>query len=308
MNDHRNAHEVPRRQFVALSGVVGASALLAGTAAAGTAVAAVRPESGERLPELCPLPPRPGHSPCPPAHLQSLCGSPADNDPLWNDVRYCTTGVVPPPPQGKPECLKTTANYVVLHGKPENTHNYLLSPSCRITGIECPFLETPGVENYWDDAWDNARSGGSVPVHYDNIGLGINSQGARRLDQLHIHMAGVRPSTQRRLQELDSMGRMATQPADWAKPANQAAITGRSGSAERTRTYRILKLRDLRQNLFTLLYQNVVRPAGLAMADQTLIVVPKMTSAGFAGRFYVLNSDPSLHNGTSTCDFLLVYA
>ncbi|WP_200823510.1 hypothetical protein [Actinacidiphila yanglinensis] len=35
--------------------------------------------------------------------------------------------------------------------------------------------------------------------------------------------------------------------------------------------------------------------------------VPKMTAAGFAGTFYVLSSDDSLHDGTTTCDHLLVY-
>lgn len=39
-----------------------------------------------------------------------------------------------------------------------------------------------------------------------------------------------------------------------------------------------------------------------------LIVVPKMTAAGFAGTFYVLSRDSSLHDGTSTCDCLLVYS
>ncbi|MFE2379543.1 hypothetical protein [Streptomyces sp. NPDC059398] len=44
------------------------------------------------------------------------------------------------------------------------------------------------------------------------------------------------------------------------------------------------------------------------MANQTMIVIPKMTATGFAGSFYVLNSDMSLHDGTSTCDYLLVYS
>ncbi|MET4923160.1 CDP-diacylglycerol diphosphatase [Streptomyces sp. PSRA5] len=200
--------------------------------------------------------------------------------------------------------MNVTANYVVLHGRPETQHNYLLLPSCRIKGIECPFISTSGAANYWNDAWENARSGGSVPVRYPNIGLGINSQIARRLNQLHIHMAGVRPSTQRRLQELETMGRVATQPAQWAAPQYQVAVTGSGGD----RTYRALRLPNLSQNLFTLLSRYVVAPNGLDMRNQTLVVVPKMNAAGFAGTFYVLNSDSSLHDGTSTCDHLLVYS
>lgn len=304
MNPHKNSGELPRRQFIAFSGAIGAATLLTGAAAIGSGPAAAAPVPG--APETCPTtPPGASPSPCPPAQFQSLCGKPTDNDPLWNDVQFCTHGTLPPPPQFPPDCLKVTSDYVVLHGKPENHHNYLLAPSCRITGIECPFIVTAAAANYWNDAWQNARSGGSVPVQYADIGLGINSQHARRFDQLHIHMAGVRPSTQRRLQELETMGRIATQPAQWGNPAYQVAISGPTGTGDRT--YRALRLPDLGQNLFALLSQYVVRPANLNMADQTLIVVPKMTAAGFAGTFYVLNSDHSLHDGTDTCDFLLVY-
>lgn len=305
MNDQQNANDVPRRQFVALSSAIGAAALLTGAAAMGGTATAANGGSAGPTPDTCPTTPPPpgGASPCPPAQLQGLCGRPTDNDALWHDVQYCTNGTVPPPPQPKPDCLKMTPNYVVLHGKPETTHNYLLLPTCRITGIECPFLETSGVANYWHEAWENARSGGSVPVQYPNIGLGINSQGARRFDQLHIHMAGVRASTQRRLQELETQGRMATSPSQWAATGNQAAVTGSAGD----RVYRILRLPNLRDNLFNLLYTNVVRPNSLSMANQTLIVVPKITATGFANAFYVLNSDASVHDGTSTCDYLLVY-
>ncbi|WP_330174283.1 CDP-diacylglycerol diphosphatase [Streptomyces sp. NBC_01498] len=300
MNDHKDSHGVSRRQFVTLSGTIGAAGLLAGAGAAGSAAATADPVYGEPLTGSCPTPPPPGGAnPCPPAQLQALCGSPTDTDPLWRDVQSCTQGTP------GPNCLHVTPNYVVLHGSPQNQQNYLLLPSCRIKGIECPFITTSAAANYWNDAWENARSGGSVPVQYPNIGLGINSQIARRFDQLHIHMAGVRPSTQRRLQELEMTGRMATQPSQWAASQYQVAVSGPPGAGDRT--YRALRLPNLGQNLFTLLSRYVVVPNGLAMANQTLIVVPKMTAAGFAGTFYVLNSDPSLHDGTSTCDFLLVY-
>lgn len=288
MNDPKNSNAMPRRQFVSLS-AIGTAALLAGGGAAGSPAVAAG---------SCPTPPPPGGAnPCPPAALQSLCGSPTDNDPLWRDVQSCTGG------SPGPNCLNVTQNYVVLHGRPENQHNYLLLPTCRIKGIECPFISTSAAANYWNDAWQNSRNGGSVPVRYPNIGLGINSQIARRYDQLHIHMAGVRASTQRRLQELDSMSRIATQPAQWAASQYQVAVTGSGGD----RTYRALRLPNLSQNLFTLLSNNVVVPNGLDMGNQTLVVVPKMNAAGFAGAFYVLNSDPSVHDGTSTCDHLLVY-
>ncbi|WP_234306608.1 hypothetical protein [Streptomyces sp. NRRL F-2799] len=97
---------------------------------------------------------------------------------------------------------------------------------------------------------------------------------------------------------------MATSPSQWANPANQAAVTGSSGD----RVYRVLRLPNLRDNLFNLLYTTVVRPNSLSMADQTVLVIPKITATGFASAFYVLNSDTSIHDGTSTCDSLLVYS
>ncbi|WP_446039760.1 CDP-diacylglycerol diphosphatase [Streptomyces sp. SID1121] len=306
MNDDRTSNELPRRRFVALSGAVGAATLLTGVeAVAGRTASAAAPAHAEPAPDMCPTPPPGGTPACPPAQLQPLCGSPADNDPLWRDVQYCTQGKPLPPGQNPPTCLKVTSDYVVLNGRPSSPHNFLLTPSCRITGIECPFIETSGAPDYWNDAWENARSGGSVPVQYPDIGLGINSRSARFLDQLHLHMAGVRASTQRRLQQLETTGRMATSPAQWNAAQYRVSVTGSDGSGDRT--YRALRLPSLGMNLFALLRQYVVKPNGLDMANQTLIVVPKMTGATFAGAFYVLNSDSSLHDGTNTCDHLLVY-
>ncbi|WP_420082084.1 CDP-diacylglycerol diphosphatase [Streptomyces sp. JL4002] len=305
MNAIGKANDMPRRQFVALSGALGAGALLTGAGGRASAATGAGPGAAACCP--CPTDPNPpggGQSPCPPNHMQGLCGSPADTDPLWQDVQYCTQGIVPPSGQ-RPNCLKTTQNYVVLHGRPQNQHNYLLVPSCRITGIECPFLVTSGVANYWHEAWENARSGGDVPVQYPYIGLGVNSQTARRLNQLHIHMAGIRDSTQARLQALEASGRVAPQPAVWGDAQYQAPVTGTQGSGDRT--YRILRLDSLTENLFELLYVHVVRRFSLDMAGQTLIVVPKAPQTGPTRTFYVLNSDSSLHDGTNTCDHLLVY-
>ncbi|MFJ7586455.1 CDP-diacylglycerol diphosphatase [Streptomyces sp. NPDC097617] len=307
MNAIDRTNDMPRRQFVALSGALGAGALLTGTG--GSASAATGPDPVPGKPSCCPCPTDPnppggGQNPCPPTQMQSLCGLPSDTDPLWQDVQYCTRGIVPPSGQ-RPDCLKTTPNYVVLNGRPPSPHNYLLLPSCRITGIECPFLVSPNVANYWHEAWETGRSGGDVPVVFPNIGLGINSQSARYFHQLHIHMAGVRASTQRRLQALEAAGRVAPAPSQWRDTQYQAALTGADGTGDRT--YRILRLDALTQNLFVLLNQNVVRPLGLDMAGQTLIVVPKMTAMGFDRSFYVLNSDSSLPSGTNTCDHLLVY-
>ncbi|MER6029190.1 CDP-diacylglycerol diphosphatase [Streptomyces sp. NPDC001851] len=216
---------------------------------------------------------------------------------MWDDVQYC----VQHPKEAR--CLNTTSNYVVLHGKPESGRNFLLSPTCRINGIECPFLEHADVANYWSDAWVNAKPGGAVPVRADFIGLGINSQTARQFNQLHIHMAGVVEKTQQQLHDLEAQKRIAISPGRWSQYL--VFLTGTKGN----RTYRALLLDSLNYNLFALLDKYVVSPpTTMTMAHQTLIVVPKKAGKDYTGDFYVLNSDESLHDGTDTCDELLVYA
>ncbi|WP_330342846.1 CDP-diacylglycerol diphosphatase [Streptomyces sp. NBC_00557] len=216
---------------------------------------------------------------------------------MWRDVQNCVQH-----PQ-EAQCLHVTSNYVVLHGKPENSHNFLLSPTCRIKGIECPFLESPQAVNYWHDAWINAMPGGGVHMKADFVGLGINSQAARQFNQMHIHMAEVEENTQKQLQDLEKAQDIATDPRGWSQ--HQVPVTGFKGR----RTYRALLRRGLDENLFALLDQYVVNPPQTdVMAQQTLIVVPKKVNNAYTGDFYVLNSDKSLHDGTDTCDELLVYA
>lgn len=136
----------------------------------------------------------------------------------------------------------------------------------------------------------------------DFIGLGINSVDARQLNQMHIHMAGVEENTQKQLQDLERSQSIATSPREWSQ--HQVSITGFKGR----RTYRALLRHSLDENLFALLDQYVVNPPQTSpMAQQTLIVVPKKVNHAYTGDFYVLNSDKSLHDGTDTCDELLVY-
>ncbi|MFE3761133.1 CDP-diacylglycerol diphosphatase [Streptomyces sp. NPDC059104] len=273
---------MPRGQFVALSGALGAGALLAG--AAGSAFAPARPPPGSGGTPGCPCPAagararRPRYSP----------SAVVPRTPTCSTARRGRDIV--PPSGHKADCLKTAPHYVVLHGEPVSTHNYQTVPACRITGIECPFLLNPNVANHWYEAWEKARRGGDVAVQHRDIGLGINSQSARQLNQLHIHMSGVRDSTQQRLQALDAAGRVATHPSQWGDTQYQAPVTGTGGD----RTYRILQLPALTTNLFALPNMNVVRPFGLQTSGQPLMVVPRLTPTAFDGAFDVLNSDASL--------------
>src|SRR5258708_25376043 len=159
MNGNEKASEkaggLPRRQFVRLSGAAGTAALLAGTGAGKNPAAATRsPWCG----------PRPkGAAACPPP--SGICGHPSDTGPrlhLWEEVQVAEGTKNPPPPDTS---LLTTPNYVILRGAPGADHDFLLVPSCRITGTECTFICGPAAHScYWNDAWEQAQLGGAAPV------------------------------------------------------------------------------------------------------------------------------------------------
>ena len=73
---------------------------------------------------------------------------------------------------------------------------YLVMPTARIMGIESPVLLEPGTPNYFADAWwargfTERAAGRALPR--SALSLAINSQFARSQNQLHLHIACVRP-------------------------------------------------------------------------------------------------------------------
>ncbi|MFC0005751.1 CDP-diacylglycerol diphosphatase [Micromonospora siamensis] len=295
-----------RRHFVRLSGAAGAGLL--GLVGAGRALADGGLDDGGQGHDL--PPPdlgAPGAGSCPTP--SALCGRPSDSGPryeLWERVQVCTGAASPPP---FVDCLSVTSTYVVLRGFPTNTHNYLLVPTCRVSGIECPWIATTAAPNYWLDAWNNAQAGQPGHVVYPTIGLGINSVAARQQDQLHIHLAGIHSGIQTQLNQYDST--ITNDPTRWRNQFVPILGVSASAAVSPYRTYRVLRVATLNTNLFTLLRDYVVRPTGAAMGDQILAVTPRLVGSG---GFYVLNSQLALPNpaglpiGTATVDFLLAYA
>ncbi|WP_091601290.1 CDP-diacylglycerol diphosphatase [Micromonospora mirobrigensis] len=299
--------KVDRRHFVRLSGAAGAGLL--GLMGAGRALADGGPDDGGPAPDVPPpdlgAPGGPPSCPTP----SGLCGNPSDSgagNELWERVQVCT-GARPSPPFV--DCLTMTSTYVVLRGAPTNTHNYLLLPTCRVKGIECPWIATTAAPNYWLDAWNNAQAGQPGHVVYPTIGLGINSVAARQQDQLHIHLAGIHSGIQTQLNQYDST--ITNNPSRWRNQFVPILGVSASPAVSPYRTYRVLRVATLNMNLFTLLRDQVVRPTGAAMGDQILAVTPRLVGSG---GFYVLNSQLALPNpaglpiGTATVDFLLAYA
>jgi CDP-diacylglycerol pyrophosphatase len=258
MSEEYEVDGLTRRRFFALSGAVGAGTLLAGAG-----------------------PPGQGWAQSPPAG----CGLEKDTDTLWQIAQRC---VATPS-----TCLMTTANYALVDGNPQNTHNYLLVPTKRRQGIECSLIWQPQEWNYWQSAWQHATTAGPTRVQYPAIGLGVNSVHGRRFNQLHIHMAGILPQVQKDLK--DNEKKITKDPSKWKDAIVKVGAYN----------YRVLHLDSLSQNLFALAKNNLVPKA---MGDQTMLVTKRD-----AGGFYILDSQHDnipggLTGGTKTCDFLLAYS
>jgi CDP-diacylglycerol pyrophosphatase len=278
-----------RRRFVKLSGVAGVSAILAGV---GNESAVAKPQ-----------PPTVG-GPDP-----KICGSTnLNSDSLWRRSQIC---------HSNNSCLQNSSDYVVMAGNDNvsNYTNYILVPTQRINGIECPWICNTSSPNYWSAAeFYSHQPPTRVPVP---VGLGINSEHARKLNQLHIHMATARPESMADLRSHD--GSAARNLSAWA--ATRVSIRGFSQSLGiLPHTYRVLVWAGFsHDNLFDMLRTMLVHAlgAGATVADaqakmrfQTLIVIPRTIGNG---GFYIVNSESDLRDpnntqltGSDTCDPLLL--
>ena len=97
------------------------------------------------------------------------CGSPSDSGGrfvLWDKVQVCEEKKTQP----QTNCLVNDSDYVVLNGGANTTHDYLLVPTRRVSGIECPLIWDQNAPNYWQDAWMQAtKTGGAAEVNYPHL-------------------------------------------------------------------------------------------------------------------------------------------
>ncbi len=127
---------------------------------------------------------------------------------LWRVVQTClidhalTGGSFP--------CLRVdTADglergFAVLRAPFERLH-VIVTPTVRTIGIEDARLMAPDAPNYFADAWTARRFVADDLVQKpgrSDLALAINSKPGRSQDQLHIHVACVRPEVKRSLTSL----------------------------------------------------------------------------------------------------------
>ena len=127
---------------------------------------------------------------------------------LWRVVQTClvdhaVTG-------GSFPCLRVdTADgidrgYAVLRAPFERLH-VIVTPTVRTIGIEDARLVAPDAPNYFADAWTARRFVADDLVQKpgrSDLALAINSKPGRSQDQLHIHVACVRPDVKQALTAL----------------------------------------------------------------------------------------------------------
>ncbi|WP_174869284.1 CDP-diacylglycerol diphosphatase [Pectobacterium polaris] len=99
---------------------------------------------------------------------------------------------------GKPApCLEVNlAEGYVLFDDRNGPYHDLLLPTDKISGIESPELLQPGIPNFFEQAWvhrSRLSSEAGKPIRDDYLSLAINSRYGRTQNQLHIHIACLRP-------------------------------------------------------------------------------------------------------------------
>ena len=127
---------------------------------------------------------------------------------LWRVVQTClldhaVTG-------GSFPCLRVDTEgglergYAVLRAPFERLH-VIITPTVRTIGIEDARLLAPDAPNYFAEAWAARRFVADDLVQKpgrSDVALAINSKPGRSQDQLHIHVACVRPDVKRSLAAL----------------------------------------------------------------------------------------------------------
>jgi len=94
--------------------------------------------------------------------------------------------------------------FAVLRAPGERQH-FILVPLRPLRGLESPALWQPGQPNWFGLAWRQRwylSAWGQAAVADERIALALNAPSGRSQDQLHVHLACLRPELRRQLQRL----------------------------------------------------------------------------------------------------------
>lgn len=132
----------------------------------------------------------------------------ANSDALWKIV---SEQCVPNQQQrhDPAPCLEVNLekHFVVFKDAKGPLHT-LMMPTEEITGIESPAIQKPDAPNYLYDAWlerDRLKKMAEKPLNDRYLGLAVNSWYGRSQNQLHIHLACLRPDVYQTLSQRDGL-------------------------------------------------------------------------------------------------------
>lgn len=103
-------------------------------------------------------------------------------------------------------CRQVVENpgFAVLRAPGEAQH-FILVPLRPLRGLESPALWQPGQPNWFGLAWRQRwylSAWGPAAVADDLVGLALNAPSGRSQDQLHVHLACLRPELRQQLWQL----------------------------------------------------------------------------------------------------------
>lgn len=210
------------------------------------------------------------------------CGYDTDSDSLWQQVRGLTTKN-----PGNPNLIAQVVDppghnygFAVHYGQNKATseYDYLVVPTKRQSGIECPEIYQPWAINLFAYSLQQAEQ----RLAGQDIALGINSEFQRGKNQLHIHVTrlvgNARTDINNQIQQI---------PVEHNKwKDNRIKVAGH--------TFRALwVLSPWDRNLFEVLHNQIAPGGPQDMGKQILLVTP----APHHG-YVVLNSQADLDNNT----------
>jgi CDP-diacylglycerol pyrophosphatase len=206
------------------------------------------------------------------------CGDPADNDLLWGYVKDAK-----PPPANPAPNVKVVwpsndqaKGYAIHNGaKGGSKYNYLLVPTVREKGIECPDLLTNSHE-YFKLANDELAM---LPAGTD-WALGIESANNRTFNQLHIHVSRLSDQARTDINTAVTNKKVAADQGQWLN--SPITVNGR--------IYRAWNAATMTHSFFGNLNDNIVKPlkGKVGMGDETMLITQ---NKGKGGGFIVLSSD-----------------
>jgi CDP-diacylglycerol pyrophosphatase len=231
------------------------------------------------------------------------CGAQDDKDFLWTTVKDAT-------PQAAGDNVKVVwpnnlkaQGYAIKNGqKGGHIRDFLLVPTVRLKGIECPDLLYGTAPEYFLDAYNELPKLPSALFPKDtDWALSIESVVSRKRQQLHIHLTGLATQARRDIDAALAQKLVARDEAKWS--SSTFPVMGHA--------FRGWNTDKMTHSFFTNLNNNVVKKIqNIGMGDQTMLI----TTDGHKG-FIVLDSDhlsteyvptkgPKIY-GTSTSDPLL---